>query len=86
MLHDKVGLHAEIGAFLDGEGLALEFLNGSGRGQVDGDVRAALDFEAKSLDHAATLVGRVDGDAGRVGDSKRSFPASEGLVVLICVV
>lgn len=85
MLHHKFGLHAEACALLDGEGLALELLDGAGRGQVDGDVGATIDFETERLDYAATLVGGVDGDAWRVGDAERSLPAFEGFIVLIWV-
>ena len=83
MLHHELSFHAETRAFLDGEGLAFQLLDGAGRGQVDGDIRAAVDFQAERSDHAAALVGGVDGDAGGVGDAEGGFPAFEGFVVLI---
>ena len=56
MLHDEVGLHAEFGALLDGEGFRFERLDGTGSGQIDGHVGAAFDFESERLDNAATVV------------------------------
>ena len=83
MLDDKVGLHAEVGALLDGERLALELFDGAGGGQVDGDVGAALDFKTEGFNNAAAVVGGVDGNTRGVGDAQRGFPAVEGFVVLI---
>ena len=62
MLHDEVGLHAELGSFFDGEGLVFERFDGPWGGQIDGDVRTAFDFEGEGSDDAATLVFGVHGD------------------------
>lgn len=56
VLHDEGGLHAELGALLDGEGFRLERLDGARGGQVDGHVGAAVDFEGERLDDAAALI------------------------------
>ena len=56
MLHDEVGLHAEFGSLLDGEGFRFERLDGTGSGQIDGDVGAAFDLEGERLDDAATVI------------------------------
>ena len=56
MLHDEVGLHAELGSFLDGERLRFERLDGTRGGQIDGDVGAPFDLEREGLDDAATLI------------------------------
>jgi hypothetical protein len=54
----ELGLHAEGGALLDGEGLVLEGLEGTGRLEVDDDVGTALDLEAERVDDAlAGVVG-----------------------------
>lgn len=83
MLHDKVRLHAELCPLLDGEGFRLERLDGTGGGQVDGDVGAAIDFEGEGSDDAAALVFGVDVDGGGGGDAEGGFPAVEGFVVLV---
>lgn len=44
MLDDEVGFHLVGAAFLDGEWLAFEGLEGAWGGEVDGDVGAAFDF------------------------------------------
>ena len=75
MLDYKVGLHAEMGALLDGERLAFELLEGAWRGEVDGNVGAAFDFKAKGFDDAAAVVGGVDGETRGIGDAQRGFPA-----------
>ena len=67
MLDDKVCLHSELGAFLDGERFRLEGFNRAGSGQVDSEVRAAFDFEGERFDHAAALVLWVDRDGGGGG-------------------
>lgn len=56
MLDDEVGLHAELGALLDGEGFGLERLDGARGRQIDGDVGAGFDFEGERFDDAAALV------------------------------
>ena len=56
MLHDEVGLHAEFGSLLDGEGFRFQRLDGAGSGQIDGDVGAAFDLESERLDDAATVI------------------------------
>ena len=56
MLHHEIRLHAEARSFLDDEWLAFELLYGAGRGQVDSDIGAAIDFEAEGFDDAAALV------------------------------
>ena len=60
MLDLEVGLHAELGAFLDNEGLIFERFHAAWRSEVDDEVRAALNFEGKRGDDAAALVRRVD--------------------------
>jgi hypothetical protein len=47
MLDSEAGLHAEGSTLLDGEGLGLERLESTGRGQVDDDVGTALDLDNK---------------------------------------
>lgn len=56
VLHPESSLHAELRALFDGEGLRFQRLNRAGGGQVDGDVRAALDLEGQGADDAASLV------------------------------
>lgn len=56
MLHDEIGLHAEFGSLLDGEGFGFERLDRARGRQVDGDVGAAFDFESERLDDAAALI------------------------------
>ena len=56
MLHDKVGLHAELGSLLNGERFRFERFDGAWGGQIDGDVGAAFDFESERFDDAATLI------------------------------
>ena len=83
MLHDEVGLHAELGSFLDGEGFRFERLDGAGGGQVDGDVGAAFDLERERLDDAATVILGVYEDGRGGGNAEGGFPAVEGFVVLV---
>ena len=85
MLHDEVGLHAELGPFLDGERFRFQRFDGAGGGQIDGDVGAAFDLEGERFDDAATLVLGVHVDGGGGGDAERGFPAVEGLVILVWV-
>lgn len=83
MLDAEAGLHAESGALLDGEGLLVEGLEGAGLGQVDDDVRSALDFQAQGeQDDLARVVGVGDGLAA--AESEGLFPLAEGLIVLVC--
>lgn len=84
MLHHKGRLHAEMGAFFDGEGFRLEGFDGAGSGQVDGDVRSTFDFEGERFDHAASLISGVDCDGWGGGDAQGGFPAVEGFVVFVC--
>lgn len=83
MLDPEVGLHAELGAFLDGEGLALERFDAARRGQIDDEVWAALDLERERGDDAAALVRWVGIErfAGRKPEG--GFPAVERFVVLV---
>jgi hypothetical protein len=54
----ELHLHAESGALLDGEWLALEGLKGARRLEVDDDVGTAIDFETERVDDAfAGVVG-----------------------------
>ena len=56
MLNLEVGLHAELGTFLDGEGLRLQRLESAGSGQIDGDIRATLNLEGQGLNDTAPFV------------------------------
>lgn len=83
VLDPEDGLHAEFGSFFDGERLGLEFLNGTGRVQVNDDVGASFDFESQGLNHAAALIGGVHGERGRVRDTEGGLPTVEGFIVLV---
>ena len=83
VLHNEIGLHAELGPFLDGEGFGLQGLDGARGGQVDGDVGTGFDFEGEGFDDAAALVFGVHGDGRGGGNAERGFPAVEGVVVLV---
>ena len=82
MLDAEAGLHAERRPFLDGEGVLVQFVQRSGLGQVDDDVRTAFDLEAEGEDDAFARVARV-GDRGAAADAERLFPFAERFVVLI---
>lgn len=83
MLDAEAGLHAESGALLDSERLLVEGLKGAGLGQVDDDVRSALDFKAQGeQDDLAGVVGVGDGLAA--AETEGLFPLAEGLIVLVC--
>lgn len=83
MLDAEAGLHAEGGTLLDGEGLLVERLEGTGLGQVDDDVGSALNLEAQGeQDDFAVIVGV--GDALAAAETKRLFPLAERLIVLVC--
>lgn len=56
MLHDKVGLHAKLGSFLDGERFRFKRFDGTWGGQINGDVGAPFDFKSERFDNAATLI------------------------------
>lgn len=62
MLHNKVGLHAELCALFDSEGFLLQSFDGTGSSQIDRDVWTALDFECECFDHTAALVFGIDGN------------------------
>lgn len=47
VLDAEAGFHAESGTLLDSEGLLVEGLESASLGQVDDDVRSALDFQAQ---------------------------------------
>lgn len=62
MLHLELRLHAELGALFDHKRLVLERVDGTGRLEVDDNVRAAFDLEAEREDDAfarVTGVGEV---------------------------
>ena len=83
VLDAEAGLHAESGALLDGEGLLVEGLESAGLGQVDDDVRSAIDFETQGeKDDLARVVGV--GDGLTAAETERLFPLAEGLIVLVC--
>ena len=83
VLDAEASLHAESGALLDGEGLLVEGLEGAGLGQVDDDVRSALDFQTQGeQDDLARVVGVGDGLAA--AETERLFPLAEGFIVLVC--
>lgn len=83
MLDLELHLHTELGALLDGEGLALELLDGAGRLEVDDYVGAAFDLEAERLDDAFARVGGV-GERLASAEAERLFPLAERLVILVC--
>jgi len=83
MLHPELGLHAELGSLFDDEWLAFQGFDGSRRGQVDGDVWAAFDFEGKGFDYAAASVTGGDGEGGACGEAEGGFPAVEGFIFLV---
>lgn len=83
VLDAEASLHAESGALLNGKGLLVEGLEGTGLGQIDDDVGAAFDFEAeRDQDDFAVVVGVGDGLAAT--EAERLFPLAEGLIVLVC--
>lgn len=83
VLDAETGLHAESRALLDGERLLVEGLEGAGLGQVDNDVRSALDFETqREQDDFTRVVGVGDGLAA--AETEGLFPLAEGLIVLVC--
>jgi hypothetical protein len=61
VLYSEAGLHAEGSTLLDGEGLGLERLKSTGRGQVDDDVGTALDLnnEPESTNRFFALFGSL---------------------------
>lgn len=69
MLNLELGLHAEFGAFLDGEGLVLEVFEGAGRREFDEYIRTASHFEGETVNHAGARVGRVGGIGGIGSDA-----------------
>lgn len=73
----------ELGAFLDGERLVLERLEGVAAGEVQRDVGSAWCLNGQGFDDA---FARVVGVANRFAGVKaqRSLPSVEGLVVLVC--
>ena len=83
MLNYKIGLHAEVGTFLDRERLAFELLHGARCSKVNGDIGAALDLETERFDDTPAFVGRINSKTRGVGDAQRGFPAVQGFVVLI---
>ena len=83
MLHLELGLHAEIGAFLDGEGLVLEGIDGTGGSEVNGDVGTSFHLQSQREDDALARVGGV-GEVFARAEAERLLPFAEGLVVLIC--
>ena len=73
MLDLEDGLHVELRAFLDGEWLALEFLERARCGQVDDDAGATFDLERERMDDAAAGIRRIGScRAGRY--AQRCFP------------
>ena len=83
MLDAEAGLHAEASTLLDGEGLLVERLQGTGLGEINDDVGSAFDFETKGeQDHFARIVGVRDGVAA--AEAKRLLPLAERLIVLVC--
>lgn len=81
-MHLEDDLDAERGSLLDGEGLVLERLQGTGGGELNDHVGAALDLEGEGLDDTlAGVVGVSDGGSGV--QTKGGLPAVEGLVVLV---
>jgi len=83
VLHLELCLHAEPGTFLDGEGLFLKSLDGTGCAQVDDDIIAAFDFESEREDNASAGIVGV-GDVLALSKTKGRFPLLERLVVLVC--
>lgn len=82
MLHQERGFHAKLGSLLDGERLVLEVIDGTGRGEVDGDVGTAFDFEGEGFDDTFARVAGV-GDGSAAAEAERGFPAVEGFVVCV---
>ena len=64
VLHDEIGLHAELGALLDSEGFRFQSFDGTRSGQIDGDVGTAFNFEGEGSNDAAALVFGIDVDGG----------------------
>ena len=47
MLNLEIGLHAEWGAFFDGEWLRLQSFNGAWCSKIDGDVLTSFDLQGE---------------------------------------
>jgi hypothetical protein len=77
------GLHAELGALLDSEGLVLERVDCAGGLEVNDNVRPSVHLEAEREDDAFAGVALVR-DVLAGAESERLFPLAEGLVVLVC--
>ena len=83
MLDLEDGLHAELGALLDGEGLFLERVDCARRLQVYDYVWPSLDLEAEREDDAFAGVVLVR-DVLASAEAERLFPLAKRLVVLVC--
>lgn len=83
MLDLELCLHAEGGTLLDDEGLLLESLKSTGGLEVDDDVGAALDLEAKRVDDAFAGIAGVR-NVLALTETKGGFPLVQGLILLVC--
>ena len=73
MLDLELGLHAERGALLDGEGLVVECFERTRRPQIDDDVVTAFDLEAEREDNAFARVVGI-GDVLALAETERGLP------------
>lgn len=82
VLNAERALHAERGAFFNHKRLALQRLHGTGGLQVDDQVGAAVDFDAKrGDDDGARVVGVAQG--GACAETQRLLPLAQGFVASI---
>lgn len=75
-------LDVELGTLLDSEWLFLEGVDGTGGGQIDGDVGAAVDDERERLDDTIGVAGLANGLA--CVQTQGGLPTDHGLIVGIC--
>lgn len=83
MLDLELRLHAERSTLLDDEGLLLESLKSTGGLEIDDDVGAALDLEAKRVDDAFAGVAGVR-NVLALTETEGGFPLVQGLILLVC--
>lgn len=68
MLHLERRLHPKLGTLLDSERFIFELIDGTGRGEVNGDIGTAFDFQGEGFDDAFARVAGV-GDGGAAAEA-----------------